>query len=117
VQWAVDDFGTGYSSLAYLRRFPLSKLKVDRSFVLDMALGGQSVVRTIIRMAQSLHMLVIAEGVEDNSQLNVLMKMGCDEVQGYLFSRPISGKDLVGLLQDPLSVRSEVLRYTTNTSH
>jgi diguanylate cyclase (GGDEF)-like protein/PAS domain S-box-containing protein len=111
VQWAVDDFGTGYSSLAYLRRFPLAKLKIDRSFVLDMEQGGQSVVRTIIRMAQSLHMSVIAEGVEEEQQLNVLLKMGCDEVQGYLFSRPISGKDLVGLLQDPQSIRSEVVRY------
>jgi len=111
VQWAVDDFGTGYSSLAYLRRFPLAKLKIDRSFVLDMEHGGQSVVRTIIRMAQSLHMSVIAEGVEESEQLNVLMKMGCDEVQGYLFSHPVLGKDLVGLLQDPLSVRTEVLCY------
>jgi len=111
VQWAVDDFGTGYSSLAYLRRFPLSKLKIDRSFVLDMDQGGQSVVRTIIRMAQSLHMSVIAEGVEDEEQLNALMRMSCDEVQGYLLSRPVTGKDLVGLLQDPLSACSDVLRH------
>jgi diguanylate cyclase (GGDEF)-like protein/PAS domain S-box-containing protein len=111
VQWAVDDFGTGYSSLAYLRRFPLSKLKIDRSFVLDMDQGGQSVVRTIIRMAQSLHMSVIAEGVEDDNQLNALMRMACDEVQGYLLSRPVSGKDLLGLLQDPLSACSDVLRH------
>jgi diguanylate cyclase (GGDEF)-like protein len=109
VQWAIDDFGTGYSSLAYLRRFPLSKLKIDRSFVLDMEQGGQSVVRTIIRMAQSLHMSVIAEGVEEMEQLDILMKMGCDEVQGFLFSRPISGKNLVDLLQDPMSTRKEVM--------
>lgn len=101
VSWSVDDFGTGYSSLAYLRRFPLSKLKIDRSFVLDMAHGGESVVQTIINMGQSLNMTVIAEGVEEQGQLQMLQSMGCDRVQGYYFSPPVSAADLVGLLTMP----------------
>lgn len=111
VQWAVDDFGTGYSSLAYLRRLPLAKLKIDRSFVFDMVHGGQAVVRTIIRMAQSMNMSVVAEGVEEDSQLQILVNLGCDEVQGYLFSPPLREQTLLTLLKRPHSDPINVLNH------
>jgi diguanylate cyclase (GGDEF)-like protein/PAS domain S-box-containing protein len=88
---AMDDFGTGYSSLAYLRRFPMDVLKVDRSFV-D-RLGGTSedetLVRTIVRLGQRFGMSTVAEGIEDAGQLAILREMGCDYAQGYLLSRPV----------------------------
>jgi len=88
---AMDDFGTGYSSLAYLRRFPMDVLKVDRSFV-D-RLGGTSedetLVRTIVRLGQRFGMSTVAEGIEDAGQLAILREMGCDYAQGYLVSRPL----------------------------
>jgi diguanylate cyclase (GGDEF)-like protein/PAS domain S-box-containing protein len=91
VQLAMDDFGTGYSSLAYLRRFPMDVLKIDRSFV-D-RLGGDStdeaLVRTIVRMGRSLGMSLVAEGIETAVQLAVLREMGCDNAQGYLLSKPL----------------------------
>ena len=89
---AIDDFGTGYSSLAYLKRFPLDKLKVDQSFVrhLDGAASGDSaIVETIVRLGQTLGLRVIAEGVETEQQLKILGRLGCDEIQGYWLSRPI----------------------------
>jgi diguanylate cyclase (GGDEF)-like protein len=87
---ALDDFGTGYSSLSYLRRFPFSKLKIDRSFVASMAddAGTAAIVQAVITIGRSLSMRVNAEGVETETQLALLRMMGCDEVQGYLLGRP-----------------------------
>jgi diguanylate cyclase (GGDEF)-like protein/PAS domain S-box-containing protein len=103
---AMDDFGTGYSSLAYLRRFPMDILKIDRSFV-D-RLGGDredvALVRTIVRLGQSLGMSTVAEGIEDMVQLTALREMGCDFAQGYLLSRPVPAPEAGRLLREGLAV-------------
>jgi diguanylate cyclase (GGDEF)-like protein/PAS domain S-box-containing protein len=98
---AIDDFGTGYSSLSYLRQFPVDKLKIDGSFVRDVALGqGNAAITTaIISMAKSLHLKVIAEGVENESQLRFLRDHQCDEIQGYYLSKPIGADEAAFMLQ------------------
>ena len=87
----IDDFGTGYSSLSYLCRLPLHTLKIDRTFVDRMgeADSDLEIVKTIVRLAKNLNLSIIAEGVETKDQLNQLIELGCEEAQGYLFSRPV----------------------------
>lgn len=101
VRIAIDDFGTGYSSLAYLRRFPVDKLKIDQSFVrdLDVDPGDREIAATIVAMARNLHLTVLAEGVEKKSQLDILTTLGCDSYQGYLFARPMPADDLTAWLE------------------
>ena len=102
VKFSIDDFGTGYSSLSYLKRLPISSLKIDRSFVRDLARGGDDakIVAAIVALGRSLDLKVIAEGVETPEQLDCLRKMKCDEVQGYLFSRPVPAAEMTQLLQN-----------------
>ncbi|CAH1086749.1 EAL domain-containing protein [Candidatus Nitrotoga sp. 1052] len=97
---SVDDFGTGYSSLSYLKRFPIDKFKIDQSFVHDLTTDTDDavIVSTIISMAHSLKLKVIAEGVETAEQLAFLKQQGCDEIQGYYFSQPISAEQFTKLL-------------------
>jgi diguanylate cyclase (GGDEF)-like protein/PAS domain S-box-containing protein len=97
---SIDDFGTGYSSLSYLHRFPIDTLKIDRSFVTQMTDNAENaeIVRTIVTLARSLDMHVIAEGVETGEQLRQLGGLGCDYGQGYLFSRPVGAGQAVELL-------------------
>ena len=91
VSLSIDDFGTGYSSLAYLKRFPVHQLKIDRSFIQDTPgnVSDCQLVSTMISMAHGLHMAVVAEGVEHTEQAEFLAELGCDMVQGYLYSRPV----------------------------
>ncbi|OPZ59088.1 MAG: Phytochrome-like protein cph2 [Deltaproteobacteria bacterium ADurb.Bin510] len=91
IRFALDDFGTGYSSLSYLKRFPLDRLKIDHSFVSDLPHDEESVgiARAIISLAQSLNLALIAEGVENETQLGFVRNEGCDFIQGYYFSRPL----------------------------
>jgi len=100
VRLSIDDFGTGYSSLAYLRRLPIDSLKVDRSFVRDVPgdADDSAIVTTIIAMAQSLRLEVIAEGVENSEQRDFLSAYGCTRMQGYLFAQPMPAAELTRLL-------------------
>jgi len=97
---AIDDFGTGYSSLSALQQFPISTLKIDRSFVRDIVTNPDdgAIVDTIIQMGRNLNMDVVAEGVEDEAQLNFLQKLGCTYVQGLLFGEPMSADNYLELL-------------------
>jgi EAL domain-containing protein (putative c-di-GMP-specific phosphodiesterase class I) len=102
VRLSMDDFGTGYSSLSYLKRFQIYKLKIDQSFVRDLEddANDRAIVSAIIRMAQALGMLTTAEGVETEGQLEFLREHGCQEGQGYYFSRPLPASAFEAYLRE-----------------
>ena len=103
VNIAIDDFGTGYSSLGYLAKLPVNALKIDRSFIITMTRNADSmtIVSTIVSLAHSLSLKVIAEGVETEEQSKYLKLLKCDEIQGYLISKPLPAAELVAFLQKP----------------
>jgi diguanylate cyclase len=110
---SVDDFGTGYSSMSYLRRFPIDKLKIDRCFVEQMTRRPEdaSIVRAIVSLAHSLHLKVIAEGVETAEQLQLLAELGCDQYQGYYFSCALPSAQFVALMsREPALTDEEAAR-------
>ena len=102
VRIAIDDFGTGYSSLSYLQQFPIQTLKIDRSFVGDIRAdeSDASIINAIVAMARGLKLDLIAEGVENRTQLRYLHGKGCSEGQGFIFSPPVAANELQQLLED-----------------
>jgi EAL domain-containing protein (putative c-di-GMP-specific phosphodiesterase class I) len=101
---SVDDFGTGYSSLSYLKKFPVTTLKIDQSFISDVATNSADagIVRAVVEMAHGMKLNVIAEGVETKEQFAHLRQSGCDEIQGFWFSRPLSVEAVERLLDEEL---------------
>jgi EAL domain-containing protein (putative c-di-GMP-specific phosphodiesterase class I) len=97
---SIDDFGTGYSSLAYLKKFPIDKLKIDRTFVRDITTHteDEAITKTIITLAKSLLLKVVAEGVETEGQIEKLKNLECDEFQGFYFSRPVPVQEFTAML-------------------
>jgi EAL domain-containing protein (putative c-di-GMP-specific phosphodiesterase class I) len=112
VQLAIDDFGTGYSSLAYLKRLPVSELKIDRSFVCDMTTNEEdaTIVRSTIGMAHDLGLSVVAEGVETEGTLRMLARLGCDVAQGYHISPPLPASQFAAWAHDRLAGELELDR-------
>jgi EAL domain-containing protein (putative c-di-GMP-specific phosphodiesterase class I) len=101
VETSLDDFGTGYSSLAYVSRLPVVALKIDRSFVVEMTFSryARTIVQTVVTLAHSLGLKVIAEGVDAEEQAAMLVELGCDQMQGYLISRPVPPEQIEAMLQ------------------
>ncbi|MFF2019332.1 EAL domain-containing protein [Paenibacillus sp. NPDC058177] len=111
IRISLDDFGTGYSSFSYLKMFPIHKVKIDRSFIQDLAVNSndKAIVSTIITMAKQLNMDVIAEGIETRAQLDILAEQDCNEVQGYFYSRPLSAIDVEQQFFVPSRAGSELM--------
>jgi EAL domain-containing protein (putative c-di-GMP-specific phosphodiesterase class I) len=118
---AIDDFGTGYSALSYLREFPIDWVKMDRSFVADLAFGSgdAALVRSVLELGEALDMQIIAEGIEDQNQLTSLSDLSCSVGQGFYFAPPLDAYDvsaLLGKVSPPATVGVAVPRTTTNSS-
>ena len=102
IEISIDDFGTGYSSLSYLKRLPVSKLKIDQSFTRGIPDDRDDVVivKTIIALAENLNLKLIAEGVETEEQKEFMFENGCHEIQGYLYSKPISSDEMKAFIEE-----------------
>ena len=111
VRISIDDFGTGYSSLAYLKKFPVQRLKIDRSFVIDMTsdVNSHAIPQLIIDLARNLGVSVLAEGVETESQRDILASMGCEEAQGYFYSAPVPVEQFEAMLHDDFSFSPKLI--------
>jgi EAL domain-containing protein (putative c-di-GMP-specific phosphodiesterase class I) len=103
IRLSIDDFGTGYSSLAYLKQLPVAELKIDKSFIMSMAVNDNDavIVRSTIELAHNIGLRVVAEGVEDRQTYEMLVVLGCDSVQGYYISRPLPPEEFTQWLQHP----------------
>ena len=108
---ALDDFGTGYSSLSYLSRYPVDKIKIDRSFVANLGVDpeAEAVIRAIVKLSKALNLATVAEGVETRAQKTILRQSGCGIIQGFLFSRPVAARDIDGMMRNErrLSIAGE----------
>ncbi|MDH3459430.1 MAG: bifunctional diguanylate cyclase/phosphodiesterase [Burkholderiaceae bacterium] len=109
VHLSIDDFGTGYSSLSYLRKLPAAELKIDRSFVMDLETSSdaRAVVEAVLKLAHTIGLKVVAEGVENEKQREILLQLGCDEFQGYLFAKPMSARALLIWAMDDMPAKNE----------
>src|ERR1700719_2577939 len=116
---SVDDFGTGYSSMSYLRRFPIDKLKIDRSFVSEVMSRPEdaSIVRAIVSLAHSLRLKVVAEGVESAEQLEFLRTLGCDQYQGYHYSAALPPGEFEALVRSKRAAEPELSEADTSRTH
>ena len=100
IEIAIDDFGTGFSSLSYLQQLPLDRLKIDRAFVKDLPdKDSEAIAALIISLGARLGLKTIAEGVETQAQADYLLELGCDEVQGFMYAKPMPEKELITYLQ------------------
>ena len=99
---SIDDFGTGYSSLNYLRKLPIDELKIDRSFIMEVSerADSRAIVSSIVVLAQNLNLSTVAEGVEKKEDLKFLQTIGCDQYQGYFYSRPVPANELFNMLSN-----------------
>jgi EAL domain-containing protein (putative c-di-GMP-specific phosphodiesterase class I) len=115
---AIDDFGKGYSSLSYLKQFPFSKLKIDRSFIRDVPANPEdaAIIAAIVSMAKSLSLKVIAEGVENEAQMSFLRMLHCDEIQGYYFSKPLAADEVADKLRGTIASQDHAKNSNNGTS-
>jgi len=115
---SIDDFGTGYSSLAYLRQFPIDRLKIDRAFVKDFPDRDDGVIATsIVALGKAIGLKVLAEGVETPEQLDFLKEFECDEYQGYFFSKPVSPEEILSMVKENPPNKVQLKNFATETEH